>query len=229
MANKDEIIVETVTASSAGNTDVTSLFEQHQNKIYGVLAVLLILTVGVYAYVNFYKIPRESEAHEELFQAQFQFERDSFNLALAGSTDPQKPFKGFLSIIADYSGTEAGNLAYYYAGVCLLNTGQYDEAISMLQSYSGGDKLSQAMAYGLLGDAESEKGNMDAALSYYEKAANYSPSEAVSPLFLHKAALLSEHTEKKDKALDYFKRIQAEYPNAAKRLKIERELIRLGQ
>jgi TolA-binding protein len=39
---------------------------------------------------------------------------------------------GFIKIADEYSGTDAGNLANYYAGMAYLNTGKYNEAIDYL-------------------------------------------------------------------------------------------------
>ena len=67
-------------------------------------------------------------------QAERLFERDSFATAML-KTLPGG-FKGFPQIIEDYSGTPAANLANYYAGVCLLNLGKYEAAISYLKDFS---------------------------------------------------------------------------------------------
>jgi hypothetical protein len=56
-----------------------------------------------------------------MFQAVRYFESDSLNLALNGDGNNL----GFLQIVEDYSGTKAGNLANYYAGVIYLKQGNF--------------------------------------------------------------------------------------------------------
>ena len=56
--------------------------DENQNLIFGGLVALVVLIGGFLAYKNFYQKPRQQEATEQMFQAQVQFERDSFALAL---------------------------------------------------------------------------------------------------------------------------------------------------
>jgi hypothetical protein len=45
---------------------------------------------------------------------------------------------GFIKIADEY-GTDAGNLANYYAGMAYLNTGKYNEAIDYLNKFKSDD------------------------------------------------------------------------------------------
>src|SRR5690554_2370192 len=88
--------------------------ERYSKTITGVVAGILVLVALYMVYSYLYKQPLEKEAAESLFQAQAQFERDSFALAL---TNPGSGYQGFLDISDRYSSTKAGNLANYYAGI----------------------------------------------------------------------------------------------------------------
>ena len=81
----------------------------------------------------------EKEATAAMYQAEFYFQRDSFNIALNG--DGQ--FSGFLSIANKYSNTEVGNIANYYAAICQMNLGSsldsiqyFENALSSLNNFS---------------------------------------------------------------------------------------------
>src|SRR5690606_25739402 len=103
--------------------------------------------LGVGGYVYYKKNirePYENEAHIELFKAEHYFRLDSFEVALKGK---EGIFTGFVQIAEDYSGTQAGNLALYYAGISNLHLGKYEEAISYLEKYDGEDAILSAMVY----------------------------------------------------------------------------------
>ena len=74
----DETIVNIVDASEGAQ----DFFEKNQNLILGVIAAIAIVVGGYFGYKNLYQAPRQQEAVEQMFQAQFQFEQDSFGDAL---------------------------------------------------------------------------------------------------------------------------------------------------
>ncbi len=160
----------------------TEMFiEKNQNTILITAAVILLLIAGIWAYNSLYREPLKKEAQASIFNAQYYFEADSFALALNGDGVND----GFLQVIDNYGSTPAGKLAKYYAGICYLNLGQFSEAKDMLNSFSSDDEALNTMAKGLIGDAESELGNAEAAISAYKKAAN-ADNEIASPIFLKK-------------------------------------------
>jgi tetratricopeptide (TPR) repeat protein len=107
-----------------------------------------------------------------------------FTLVLKGSDGKQ----GVVDIAANFSGTDAGNLANYYAGISYLNTKKYDEAIKYLESFKSSDAVLSTLAMGALGDANAQKNKLDQALSYYVKAAdNDKESDFTRPFYLLKA------------------------------------------
>jgi tetratricopeptide (TPR) repeat protein len=150
----------------------------------------------------------EEEAHGEMFMAEQYFEKDSFNLALDGDGN----YLGFLDIADEYGNTSAGNLAHYYAGVSYLRSGQFEDAISELESFDGAGEMLGAVALGAIGDAHMEMDDVDDALSFYEKAANSSENNFSSPIYLQKAGFAAEKAGKYDKAIDYYTQVKENYP-----------------
>lgn len=215
----DELLVDIGKVSH----DASDFIDRNQTKIFGGLTVLVLLIGGYLAYQNFYVKPQQEAVVEQMSQAQYQFERDSFAIAL---TNPGAGFPGFLDIIDQYGGTEAGNLANYYAGVSYLNLGQFDAAISYLEDFSAGGRVMPIMKNGALGDAYAEKQNFDKALSYYQKAANINTNEALTPYYLKKAAMLSEKQGKNGEALKMYEKIKSEYPLSADATDIDKYIIR---
>jgi TolA-binding protein len=182
--------------------------KENRNVLLGVFALIAAVIVGGFLYYN-HRTSRNAEAQAQMFQAIYYYEADSLNKALAG--DGQYP--GLTQIADEYSGTDAGNLANYYAGVAFLKLGQYQEAINHLEDFNSNDFLLQARAYSLLGDAQMELGNHGAAADLYRKAANHNANEHFSPQYLMKAAIASEAQNNFKAAVGDYDRIINDFPN----------------
>jgi tetratricopeptide (TPR) repeat protein len=118
---------------------------------------------------------------------------------------------GFVKIADEYSGTDAGNLANYYAGIAYLNTGKYDEAIEYLGKFSSKDIVLSALAKGAIGDAYSQKNQPKEALENYIKASETSKNDFTTPRFLLKAGKTALALGNKEEALKYFTDIKENY------------------
>ena len=81
-------------------------YEKYQKQILIAVAAIVVIVGGYLAYSNLITKPRQREAVEQMAQAEFQFERDSFTQAL---NNPGGGFPGFVDIIKKYGGTDAGN------------------------------------------------------------------------------------------------------------------------
>ena len=218
---KDEELLIDITEVTGQAEDI---FEKYQKEIlFGVVA-LVVIVGGWIAYTNFYLKPRQNEAVEQMAQAEWQFQRDSFNLALA---NPGGGYPGFAEVVKKYSGTKAGNAALYYAGISCLNLGQFDAAISYLDDFSAKGETMPMMKNGALGDAWAEKGELDKALSFYKKASNANDNEILTPYYLKKVAMLSEKQGKASDAKSAWEKIKNTYPTAPEARDADKNLIRL--
>jgi tetratricopeptide (TPR) repeat protein len=157
-------------------------------------------------------------------QAQKQFERDSFAMAL---TNPGGGFSGFLDIIDNYSGTPAANLSCYYAGISYLNLGKFEVAIDYLKDFSAKGDLMPIMKNGALGDCYAELKNFDKALSYYKSAASAGNNDFLTPYYLKKVALLSQKRGDNATARDNFQKIKDKYATSTEGQEAEKYLIYL--
>jgi tetratricopeptide (TPR) repeat protein len=203
-AEDQDIVIQEVQGSSQ------PFYEQYQQYIlYGVGAIGLIFLMW-WAYKVVILEPKQKEAEEAMWQAQVQFERDSFQLALE---NPGGGYDGLLTIIENYGGTPAGNVARYYAGVSYLQLGNFDKAIEQLESFDAEGNLLPIMKYGLLGDCYSEKGDFEKAISMYEKAADEGNNHLLAARYLKKAGMLSEKQGNKEAAKKAYERVKKEFPD----------------
>jgi len=192
---------------------------KNQKTIFIVLGLVVALILGYLPYQKYIKAPKEKEAANELAFPKVYFEKAStsavavdslYTLALNGADGKL----GFVDVSSQYSGTKAGNLANYYAGISHLKLKNYKEAIEYLEKFSSDDELLAPTAKGAIGDAFADINQPEDALDYYLKAADLRDNNFSSPLFLFKAGNTAMDLEKYSKALDIFNRIKNDYPNS---------------
>lgn len=189
---------------------------KNQKYIFGVVGAIAVVAAGYLLYDKFVVEPKENDAANEMFQAQQYFQQavdgqtanDSlYNLALKGGEGKL----GFIGIADSYAGTKAANLAHYYAGMAYLNTGKFKEAVEQLEQFKSEDMFLKAISIGAIGDAFSELGQKEEALSQYQKAADANVNDFTTPRYLYKAGQLSLEMGKKAEALKFFTQIKEKY------------------
>ncbi len=235
-AEKDEQFEDESTTAEVFNTldegasKTEAWVEKNQKFILGFIIIAAVAVLGFFVYTEYVQKPKEIEAMNEMYQAQTYFEealaatsKDSlFNLALNGG---EGKF-GFVDIIEEYSGTDAANLANYYAGMSFLNTNKYQEAIDHLDKFNSDDEILAPLAQGAIGDAFAQLNQQDEALKYYEKAATMRTNEFTAPRFLLKAGITAMTLGQTDEALNHFAKITEDYP---KSLEATKALLYKGQ
>lgn len=185
-------------------------FEEHSKTMLIAAASILAIVAIIFLVKTQYYNPLKAEAQKEIFNAQYAFEADSFKLALNG--DGVNP--GFLGIIDDYGSTPAGNLAHYYAGVCYMHLGEWDNAKKHLSDFDTDDEILGSMATGLQGDCEAQLGNADGAVKWYRKAAD-AGCKLTAPMFLQKLGNTLETMGRNPEALEAYKAIKDNYPQSS--------------
>lgn len=204
---------------------VGSWFSKNSKAILYGIGGLAVIAAGYAAYSSFVVEPKEDEAANDMFQAQQYYEQavngvgtDSlYNLALNGGEGKL----GFLGIIDEYSGTDAENLAHYYAGTSYLNIGKYKEAIEHLGLFNSDDLIMKAMSLGAIGDAFVELNQLTDAYDYYKKAASSNKNEFTTPRYSFKAGLVALELGKKEEALKLFTDIEENYKGSAEAANID--------
>jgi len=226
MANEEYTEIQDLSADQL-KEKANNIFEENKMLIGGVIGGLLIFIVGLYLYTT-NKNGNEAIAQEELYMANTEMKRDSFTIALKGRNVPGQAnnFIGYVGIIQDYSGSDAANLAHYYAGLSSLRIGQPQLALDYLSNFSG-EELLQTQAYTMMGDAASELNDFGGALDYYKKAAKNTKNLSLALYAKHKAARLMEHENKKEEAKNFYQEILNADQQIGETLGADKDLIRL--
>ncbi|MCW4470450.1 tetratricopeptide repeat protein [Flavobacterium sp. MFBS3-15] len=210
----------------AGASKTEEWVQRNQKMIFIVIGVIALGIVGYMFYDKFIVSPKQEDAANEMFQAEQYFDQavngqtasDSlYNLSLKGGEGK----KGFLGIIESYPGTDAANLAHYFAGMAYLNTGKYKEAVQYLEDFKTEDDILSALALGGTGDAFAQLKDNNSALEYYEKAIKASENNLTTPRFMFKAGQLLVGMNKKAEALKYFNEIKEKYETSPEGVSID--------
>lgn len=219
----DDTLINIVEVGDQGR----DFFERNRNLLIGAVVGLILLVAGGLLYQTFIAGPAERDAAEQMRQAQFQFEQDSFSLAL---TNPGQGYPGFLDVVDEYGGTQAGNLANYYVAVSYLNLGKYEVALDYLDDYDAEGELMPTMKAGVRGDLNSELGNFDAAIENYREAVDEAGDNFVTGgYYLNKLGLLLRKEGRTEEALAAFRRLKAEYSNSNEATQADKYIIALEQ
>jgi tetratricopeptide (TPR) repeat protein len=184
--------------------------EENKKSLTIILAAIIIVVGGYIGYKRLYIGPKEIEAQTQVFRAEQYFDKDSFKIALEGDGNAL----GFKDIIDEYGLTETANLSQYYAGICYLRIGKFEDAIDHLKKFDSGDKLVSVIAIGAIGDAYVELGDLKKAVNFYEKAANKNKNPLTSAIYLKKAGLVYEKLGDYKKACESYQKIKKSYPNS---------------
>ncbi|MCD4747553.1 MAG: tetratricopeptide repeat protein [Bacteroidales bacterium] len=222
MAKKKNATEDKIVAVEEVLSKTERFIESNQKIISIVVGVLIVVILGYFGYKKFYLAPKEKEAQLQMFMAEKYFEQDSLNLALSGDGN----YLGFLDIIDEYGVTKSANLANYYAGICYLNKGEFENAIDYLKNFDSNDQIVAGMALGAIGDAYMELEKPKKALDYYLDAADKNVNDFVTPTFLMKAGWTYEILEKWDKALNVYERIKKDFPKSSESRTIDKYIAR---
>jgi len=184
--------------------------KKNRNVVFGIGGLIVAVILGI-IFFRYWSASQNQEADTELTQAVFYFESDSLSKALNGDGNNY----GFLDIITNYGGTEAGNLSRFYAGATYLRLESYDNAVRYLEEFDSGDDLLEARAQSLIGDANMELKNYSAAVSNYQNAVNASIEKSeLAPIYIMKLAIVQEESGDMAGAKDSYNKIVTKYKSS---------------
>jgi tetratricopeptide (TPR) repeat protein len=201
-------------------------WEKYSKPLMIVSLVIILAVGGWYGYKKYVSEPKETKATADLSKAEYYYRVDSVNLALNG--DGQN--MGLLKVIDKYGGTDAGNLACFYAGSCYIKLDDNANAVKYLKKFSTSSKPLQARAYKLMADAYADMGQNDNALEYYKKSGHYFEKDmASSAEALFDGAYFADRVMKNSKeAIELYKEVKQKFPQSQQALQAETYLAQLG-
>lgn len=199
-------------------------FEKNGRTVVYVFLALLVVAALVFGYRSLVVAPRAEKAAAMIAEAQYRFEAETPDYALALEGDANGA--GFLDVIEQYGSTPSGNLAKHCAGICYLKLGDLENAAAYLSKYAPVKGLPGAIVnaqnLGLQGDIAFEQGDKAAAVKFYEKAVAAADNNYTAPLYLRKAGIAEQAQGRAKQAEAYFQRILTEYPASSEAREAEK-------
>jgi tetratricopeptide (TPR) repeat protein len=204
-------------------TKAERFIESYQKQIIWSVTAILGIVLLYMAFQRIYVERKSQEAAAQMFPAEQYFERDEWERALDGDGNNA----GFTDIISDYRFTPSANLAKYYAGVCCLHLGEYEEAIGYLSRFKSKDIILSSIALGSMGDAYAQLDEPEKAVGFYKKAAERRKNDFTSPLYLLRAGILLEEEGKLKEAGELYERIKSDYAVSTEGRNIDKYIARI--
>ncbi len=198
------------------------LYEDHRQVIYGVGIGLLALILAAPGYM-YYQQQQEKQANEKLGQILPVYEQGNLDQALNGAG--QKA--GLLTIADEYGGTDAGNLATFYAASALYKKGEYDKALQYYQQFDKSNDYIGASAYAAEASIYESRGKFEKAASTYEQAAAQYKNKLTAPRYLLKAGQAYEEASNYSAAEAAYQKIQNQYAESDEADEVKRYLARV--
>lgn len=191
---------------------VQNFYLENKNTIVwaGVAVILAIgLSIGYY----YYSQSQETKAQQLMGLAETYYLNADYQKALTGSEEDFTV--GFEQIINNYSGTEAANLALYYAAVSEYKLGNTEQALNYIQSYEIPDGIMGVAPLSFKAVLLTEMGNHEEAAQAYIEAAELDINESTTPYNYLEAANAFSDAGNTEKAREYAQKVVDEYPNSA--------------
>lgn len=196
---------------------------KNKNILLGAVIAIAVIVGGFLAYNHFIAQPKEKKASEAIFKGEQYFGIDQYETALNGDS---LGYAGFVKLADEFSGTDAGNLANAYAGICYAHLGKYEDAIKYLNKFSGNDALVAPAVLGTLGNCYAQTGDLDKAVSTLKKAADKANSMTLSPNYLIQAGQILEKQGKNEEAVKMYQEIKNKYANSYQAMDIDKYIER---
>lgn len=196
---------------------------KYKNKFLIGIAAVVIIVGGFLGYKNFISEPNEIKASETIFKAEQYFNAGNYEAALNGDS---LGTIGFLAVANQFGGTDAGELANAYAGICYAQLGQYENAVKYLDKFSADDQLVSPAILGTMGNCYAQLGQLDKAAATLVKAADKANSHALSPIYLIQAGQIYEKLGKNSEAVKAYQTIKDKYFNSYQAMDIDKYIER---
>lgn len=184
-------------------------YEDYRRLAQGIGIAVLVAVLAIPGYI-YYHQQQEQAANQELGQILPAYEQQNYKQALNGSENQA----GLLDIAENYSGTDAGNLAAFYAGDALYQLEEYDRALQYFERYEKGNTFFGASAFAAEASIHENRGEFERAAELYEQAASRYQNKLTSPRYLLSAGRAYEEAGQYDQAIDVYNQIQEEYPES---------------
>ncbi|MBM4166604.1 MAG: tetratricopeptide repeat protein [Ignavibacteria bacterium] len=195
-------------------------YAYQKNVTTAVIAVLTI--VGALWYYSYHVRSNNERASAELGKVYSLYDNGQFKEAIEGNPDNKIP--GLKSLVENYDGTDAGEIAELYLANAYSMTNDYENALKHFERCNVSDaRLKAAVLAGIASCKELQKNYREAA-EHYRKAAALSGVSVATPEYIFYAANNFALCGEKETARELYKRLKKEFPQSQQARDIDRFL-----
>lgn len=172
----------------------------------------IVLIIGLVIGYFMYTTQQEEEARNLMGIAETYYSQGELDKALYG--DDEELTAGFIQIANNYSNTDAGNLANYYAAVVHFENENYESALEFINRFSPPDGILGVAPIAFHAVVLMEIDDFGNSARKYEEAAEWNVNDVTTPenyYFAAEAYLEAGISEKADQLLSA---ILDEYPGS---------------
>jgi tetratricopeptide (TPR) repeat protein len=167
-----------------------------------VVGGIIVLVLGYFLYRQFIWKPANAKSTEAGYLGLNYASMDSTDLAI----------DDLRATVKKYDGKQGGEVAQYLLGRQYMEKGEFKKALEELEGVKVEDTYIRVQTIGLQGDCYSEMKDYDEAIEMYMKASKAAENDYSTPLYLFKAALLTElKMQEPEKALEMYQNIKDNY------------------
>ncbi|NNF04820.1 MAG: tetratricopeptide repeat protein [Rhodothermales bacterium] len=219
VSRRQELREDRVVTMSARAID---FYENNRNLVYGAVAAIVVvalLAVGL----AWNSARRNDQALERMATAVQRYEAGAYQAALDGDIS----FTGLLDIADEYGGTDAGNLAKFYAADALFRVGDLERSLEYFREFDKQSDYLGASAFAGEAAIHESRDEFSRAGDLFMRAANVFESEITSPDYLLQAGRAYERAGEFDNAISAYERIKEDYPDTQAATSVDFHLARL--
>ena len=202
------------------NVEKASKFLNENKTILLAVLIGLIVVAGSLVGYSYYADSQESKAQNLLATAEQYYQEGDYDKALNG--DSYELTYGFAAIANDFSSTNAGNLALYYASVSSYKMGDIEGALEYFSRYDAPDGILGVGPISFYASLLEENESLAKAAETYVKAANWDINDATTPYNMYKAAEIYFEMGNLSKAQELVDVILEDYAGSSETVKTQR-------
>jgi tetratricopeptide (TPR) repeat protein len=203
----------------------TQFYDVNRKNVNLALTGIAALIIGLILYSN-NRAQNNASAEAQFGQVFGLYDQGQYQLAIDGV--PERNIPGLKAIVANFGGSDAGQLARFYLGNSYYQLGKNDEALHAFEDFSPPTDLLAVSRLSGIASCYAAMHDYAKAGEYFEKAATKYPDDIACAENLNSAAYNYALAGEKEKAIGLYTKLKKEYASSSFGRDAERYITKLS-